>query len=254
MLLLSGLGQTHEVWNRVLTRLGRDFRVIAPSDHEGHKGSYLRAREREATHALADAAPDGDLTIIGHSIGAYVAAKLAAQMTGGTSSLILLSPAGFGPTPLLWRLAPLELLLGPSLFAAIDHLPAPARSSTVWPIYSRIVYREKPSLHHDRVDDLVQGKLTTRAFLSTAHRLVAELRHHPIEPYLERVSCPIHVIAGRRDALAPTYWELFEAVGASRTVLPGCGHCPQMECPEKLLMALSALGILTAPSLRSSQP
>jgi pimeloyl-ACP methyl ester carboxylesterase len=69
--------------------------------------------------------------------------------------------------------------------------------------------------------------------LATGRRLLPELR----DPFdLERISCPVLLVWGEKDLLVfPSGAErVLEAAPEGRLeVIPDCGHCPQIEAPER---------------------
>ncbi|HEY6780839.1 MAG TPA: alpha/beta hydrolase, partial [Thermoleophilaceae bacterium] len=77
-------------------------------------------------------------------------------------------------------------------------------------------------------------KADARRILETGRRLLPELR----DPYdLERVDCPVLLIWGERDLLVfQTGAErVLDAADTARLeLIDDCGHCPQLERPERL--------------------
>jgi pimeloyl-ACP methyl ester carboxylesterase len=68
----------------------------------------------------------------------------------------------------------------------------------------------------------------------TARRLRPEMQ----QPFrLERIACPVLVVWGDRDRMVfPSGAEriLADVEGARLELISECGHCPQVECPERL--------------------
>jgi pimeloyl-ACP methyl ester carboxylesterase len=65
-----------------------------------------------------------------------------------------------------------------------------------------------------------------------ARTLLSELRILQLARELAELSTPVLQIWGRHDRLVPPR-HLTQSVGA--VVLPGCGHCPQLDAPDLLL-------------------
>lgn len=62
----------------------------------------------------------------------------------------------------------------------------------------------------------------------------------------ERIAVPVLLVAGADDPLKPPGWERDLAAripGARSAVLPGCGHCPNIERPAGLVRSLRAFWV-----------
>src|SRR5919112_4201020 len=97
LLLLHGIGSTHDDFAALRPRLDLEFRVLAP-DLPGHGRSGTLAR-RPTVAAIADAvAADldelgvGRVHVLGNSIGARVALELAVR--GRARSVVAIAPSG----------------------------------------------------------------------------------------------------------------------------------------------------------------
>ena len=93
--------------------------------------------------------------------------------------------------------------------------------------------------------------------LSTGRRLLAELEH----PFrLEDVRVPVLLVWGDRDRMVPPAGArhvLAALPAVEHVLLEGCGHCPQVEEPERLsalLLAFAAVGALRSPRAASRVP
>jgi pimeloyl-ACP methyl ester carboxylesterase len=80
----------------------------------------------------------------------------------------------------------------------------------------------------------VRSKRDVVRILGTGHRIVAELR----DPFdLDRISCPVLLVWGEQDRMvfATGAERVLREVAESRIeVIEHCGHCPQVEEPERL--------------------
>ena len=70
------------------------------------------------------------------------------------------------------------------------------------------------------------------ALSSIARALLAELRTLHLDRVLPTLSAPVLQIWGKHDRLVPPR---HVTKGAGAVVLPGCGHCPQLDAPDLLL-------------------
>jgi pimeloyl-ACP methyl ester carboxylesterase len=81
----------------------------------------------------------------------------------------------------------------------------------------------------------VSSKRDVVRILGTGHRVVSELRDLPFQ--LDRVRCPVLIVWGERDRMVfPAGAErvLAKVPNSRLELLPDCGHCPQVEEPERL--------------------
>ncbi len=101
LLLLHGFGGDKDNWLFNIDALAATRRVIAP-DLPGHGDSTLDSGAGDlaalagAVRGLMDALGIARAHLAGHSLGAAVAAKLAALAPERVASLVLIAPAGFG--------------------------------------------------------------------------------------------------------------------------------------------------------------
>jgi pimeloyl-ACP methyl ester carboxylesterase len=80
----------------------------------------------------------------------------------------------------------------------------------------------------------LSSKESAARALALGRRLLPELRGCF---RLERISCPVLLVWGRDDLLVfQTGAErvLQAAPGARLELIDDCGHCPQLECPDRL--------------------
>lgn len=105
VVLLHGLGASHEVWNDYAAQLQASNFEVMTFDFRGHGEATGKWEEfsqddidkfvddaREAIHYLRDVNKDMDIVLVGSSIGANVAMKVAAD-DPTIKAVVLLSPA-----------------------------------------------------------------------------------------------------------------------------------------------------------------
>ena len=70
--------------------------------------------------------------------------------------------------------------------------------------------------------------------MATGRRLIGELR----DPFrLDAIECPVLLVWGRQDVMVFQTGadRVLEAVpGSELVVIEDCGHCPQLEAPDRL--------------------
>jgi pimeloyl-ACP methyl ester carboxylesterase len=236
LLLLHGIGSTHDDFAALRPRLDSEYRVLAP-DLPGHGRSGALAR-RPTVAAIADAvAADldelgvGRVHVLGNSIGARVALELAAR--GRARSVVAISPSGLNtPGERLHQ----GLLMSGNRLALRTLRP-------LVPLASRTTLGRSV---------LLAGLRSTpwRASETEAHALRAGfgdadaywqmlwwgvLMDFPTG--LDRIDCPVVLAQGTLDLVAVGQTPRYLAVVPAARFVPlyGAGHAPQSDTPEVIL-------------------
>jgi pyruvate dehydrogenase E2 component (dihydrolipoamide acetyltransferase) len=102
VLLLHGLFDSGRGWRDLPERLARAGHPVLVPDLPGHGDSRATALSAEDMTAqiarfAVDALGTGKVRIVGHSLGAVVAAGLAQRLGAQVERLVLIAPAGLGP-------------------------------------------------------------------------------------------------------------------------------------------------------------
>jgi pimeloyl-ACP methyl ester carboxylesterase len=148
--------------------------------------------------------------LVGHSMGAFIAARLAAELPGAVGRLILVSAAG--------------VPVGRSVVGCLRRLPAGWRHRT--PGSWRL---------------LLPDALLTRPTM--VWRTARELLAQDVRATLREIRTPTLVLWGADDPLIPADCaEVFrrEISGARRLLLLRAGHLPMLTRPEEFNQALLA--------------
>jgi len=226
LLLLHGANDQAGAWYRIAPALARERRVLIP-DLPGHGESAPAAGPLAVTDLLAgvDAvlaaeAPGERVTVVGNSLGGFLALLLAERHPERVAHVVLVNGAavttGGGQVELLPKTRD-------EARAALAKLTAPGA----------------PAPPGFVLDDLVRrgpGSPLARLLQSP----VAELA---LDGRLAEIRTPVSLIWGEADQLLPaSYARALQAQLplARLTPLPACGHIPQRECPERFLAALEA--------------
>ena len=190
----------------------------------------------EQLDAFADAALEHigeEAVIVGNSLGGCVGLRAAERHELG--GVVAVAPAGLDMARwfVLVRRDPLvrNLLASP--------LPVP-NAITRWVVagvYSRLAFH-RPSQVDPRIAQTFAGHLENR---ETAARVVRSARRLLPELddcfQLDRIGCPVLLVWGRQDLLVfqSGAERVLDAVPGSRLeVIDECGHCPQLERPDRL--------------------
>jgi pimeloyl-ACP methyl ester carboxylesterase len=248
MVLLHGYADSADTWRQSLALLARSGQRAAAFDLPGF-GTASRLRrdpilpqlDEFAFAAVRYAAGRDHEPVIatGNSLGGCVVLRLAERHPDRVSGVVGVAPAGLEMTRLL------HLVQRDPVLRSLVSLPTPVPSvvmrAAVARIYRRLAFAAPSAIdpgvisaftdHHRR-----RGRVAH--YLDTAHRMIPELRE-ALE--LERISTSVLLIWGDRDRMVfhRGASRVLEAVPGSRLeLLPGVGHCPQVEAPERFTALL----------------
>ena len=226
VLLLHGLGSRAADWMPQIQVLAPHYRVLAV-DLPGHgasplpPGSLTIEAMADAAAAVAAAVCTAPAHVVGLSLGACVAIRLALQAPEHVRSLTLVSPfarvSAGGPADLV-RIARRLLLLGtapmPTLAAHV------ARGLFPWP--------DQRALYDAAAASLAA---TSRRGYAAALRALARF---DARGQLAAIRRPTLVVAGDRDRVVPLGAKLRVASaipGAQMVVVPASGHATPYDQP-----------------------
>lgn len=225
-LLLHGGGgpQTVAGFAELLATRG-PARVITPA-HPGFGGTPrpdwldtmagLAAVYRE----LLDRLGLQDVTVIGNSIGGWIAAELALLGSARISSLVLVDAVG------------IEVAGHP----VTDIFPLGMDELARLSYHDPAAFRIDPAA---MTEAQRAGMAANRAALQTYGG--ARMADPGLHGRLAAIACPTLVIWGEADRIAdPGYGRAYAAAipGARFELLPSTGHLPQLETPEQLMPAV----------------
>jgi pimeloyl-ACP methyl ester carboxylesterase len=229
LLVLHG-GAGSPGWMPYHEALSERFSVFAPS-HPGYDGSQRPpwvATITDVAHfylGFMDALGLDQVSLMGFSMGGWVAAEIAAMCPPKVKGMVLVNAVGIKPQ--VGEIAEV-LMVSPEqtqklAFYDISKAPklenlTPEQEAVRWTnreMGSRLMWR--PYMHNPKLPE-----------------------------YLKLVRVPSIIIWGRDDGVVPLncgeiYHEVLE--GSSLHVIDQCGHSPQIEKPKEFLDA--ALGFLT---------
>jgi pimeloyl-ACP methyl ester carboxylesterase len=240
VLMLHGFGASLQTWEPWASALSNQFRVIR-LDLPGFgltgpdpTNDYSDARSVAVIVALLDKLGIPRASLIGNSLGGRIAWKFAAAHPARTERLVLVSPDGFaspgfeyGKAPEIS--APLRLLpyVLPTFMVKMSMEPAYANPSFVTdPLVTR--YR-----------DMLLAPGVRKAMLARMEQSVLE----PPEPILRTISAPTLLLWGEQDGMIPfgNSADYLRALPHATLVpLPGLGHLPQEEDPQRSLVPVRA--------------
>lgn len=255
IVLLHGFADNLATWTRLVGPLAVNARVVA-IDLPGHG----RSRRRFSTPLLTgyadvvrevlDAEGITDpVALIGNSMGAAVATVFGAVYPERTERVVLIDMPGLGGVPKLWRMAfsrPVEF----GLRAGIG--VAGRRSSDVAQWGLGAFYRCIAAADPRRIDSLARADFaqpyarrgSVPDLLPIGRALCADLATAGLATAVSALDAPVLLVFGSRDVLTPA--RVLRRIGrdGGAVVIPGCGHCPQLDQPALLLeQVLPFLGV-----------
>lgn len=226
-LLLHGLGATAASWMALLRAARRRHRLLVPelSHLGGTRGPAPAVQVAEAptvlTALLARLAGGRPVTILGMSLGGWMAVRLALARPELVERLVLIDSAGWHDQD--W-----------------DHVRALVTLETkddVERLYRALFVRTPPLLRWSRGAFL--AAYTTPAVRSILGRTREEDTFTGAD--LERLSIPTGLVWGERDGLFPPRIaeEMTASLRAGRLeIVPACGHGLHWECPDRFVAAV----------------
>jgi pimeloyl-ACP methyl ester carboxylesterase len=247
VVLLHGFADSADTWRLVLDGLARAGRRAVALDLPGFAtAARLRSgRVLPQLDAFTAAAVDyagGDAILAGNSLGGCLALRAVQDPSLPLRGVVPVSPAGFDH-PAWFRIIESFPLVRALLAAP---LPEPVVRAAVGEAYRQLAFarpRAAPAAvvssftsHHRRRADAAR-------FLNVGRRLLPELQGC-FE--LERIEAPVLLVWGDRDRMVTHRGSrhLVDALGDradfAYELYEGCGHCPQVEMPQRLTASVLA--------------
>lgn len=245
LVLLHGYADSADTWRPLLRELAVAGRSATAVDLTGfgtaaglRPGAMMPQWDAvvAATIERASAAAGGkDVIVVGNSLGGALSLRAAQRADLPVAGIVPIAPAGLHMAR--W----FSIIENTGLVRLLRLSPLPVPDAVVRPLVAR-VYREL-AFHGGAdpdpavVDSFVRhiGTLErSTGVLDIGRRLLPEL----IDPFdLSSIDCPLLLVWGERDRMVYTD-------GAERVlrivdysdieVIADCGHCPQVEMPERL--------------------
>lgn len=235
VILLHGFGSSLHTWEAWSAGLEADHRVIrfdlpgsglSPPDTTG---DYTDDRSMAVLLALMDRLGVAKASIVGNSIGGRIAWTFAAAHPERVDKLVLVSPDGFASPGFEYGRVPDV----PVMVKAMRWvLPKPLVRMSLAPAYA-----DPKALTDDlatRYYDLMRAPGVRDAMIA---RMQQSVRFDPV-PRLESIQAPTLLLWGEQDQMIPftNAADYMKALPhATLAPLPGVGHLPQEEAPERSL-------------------
>jgi len=250
LLFLHGYADSADTWRLLFDRLRKQGRAAVALDMPGFGTATRLARDEPILPQLDDFAAaavtyvsdehGGDVVVAGNSLGGTVALRAAERVKEKVAGIVPIAPAGLDmPT---WFTA----IQGAPLVRAMLRSPVPVPERTL----KRAVgstYRVLAFASPRKADEAVVNAFTQHfgsqrdvvRLLGTGRSLLPELK----APFNFRaIECPVLLVWGERDRMVASSGAERVLAGLPDTtveLLPRCGHCPQIEEPDRLAELLA---------------
>lgn len=215
--LIPGFMLTRDLWNDVLSTIHHFETVIYADINAGN------SIEKIARSILKTAPPK--FTLIGFSMGGYIAREITRIAPERVSSLILISTSSRGDNDLYARRKSAVTDISPEKFTGI----------------SRQSIRQSLAPSRENDVDLIERihAMSVEAGVETFQKQASTPREGDIE-CLSDIKCPTLIIAGRHDRLRglDEAEELHSGIYGSKIVILEAGHMIPLEAPTELEHAL----------------
>jgi pimeloyl-ACP methyl ester carboxylesterase len=245
LLLLHGYADSADTWRPLLRRLAASERAAMAVDLTGfgtaeplEAGSPMLPQwDRVVRAAIEQLSEDGrgEVIVVGNSLGGALSLRAAQSPELPIAGIVPIAPAGLHMAH--W----FGVIETERLIRLLRRSPLPVPETLVRQIVAR-VYRELA--FHDRAGadrDVIAsfsrhiGTLErSMGVLDIGRRLLPELE----EAFdLRSIDCPLLLVWGDRDRMVYTDGaeRVLRAVDYSDIeIIPDCGHCPQVEVPDRL--------------------
>jgi pimeloyl-ACP methyl ester carboxylesterase len=228
VLLVHGNWTTSSSWLPVLERLPAGLRGIAPDMRgrgatEGSNSSYTIPELAQDLRAFAGALDLESFHLVGHSLGSAVAMQFALESPERVLSLTVLSPAWVDGMPEAYNVPAAQQALrdDKELFARALKLMMPTLPEG--DLWQQLVDEG----HKQRIE-------------ATLANLTALIEWKPGDR-LGDLGVPTLVVSGGLDPLTggENANRAAQALRAEEVVIPGAGHSPNIEAPDRFVELLS---------------
>jgi pimeloyl-ACP methyl ester carboxylesterase len=253
LVLIHGFSDSADTWRALMNAMRGGPRRALAVDLPGFGEADRLDREAEILPQLDELvaaavryealhSPTGRVTVAGNSLGGIATLRAAQDPELPIDGAVPIAPAG------LDMAAWIQIIEGVWAVQAILRSPVPlperVNRELIGQAYRRLAVaspsRADPQMIA-RFASHVRTKRDVVRVLGTGRRLRPEL-NDPFE--LGRITCPVLVVWGQNDRLVfPTGADrvLREVASARLITIPDCGHCPQVEYPERLLALIDEL-------------
>jgi 3-oxoadipate enol-lactonase len=233
VLLLCGIGAKRQGWYKQLPALGARVRALAldyrdVGDSDPAPGPYSIAEVADDVRALARELSIERVSLVGISMGGFVALELALRHPDLVDRLVLVVTSAGGPTHVSTSPEVMRLLM-----PGDEEVESGAGARRVCAAVAGPGFAERHPEEIDTFVDIARHRPMSReAYL----RQLQACRAHDVSDRLGAIAVPTLVLHGDADPLVPVENGRHLAAGiagAQLVVYPGVGHIPEVEIAER---------------------
>jgi pimeloyl-ACP methyl ester carboxylesterase len=217
VVLIPGMGNNARIWSDQVNELFDDYCVITP-DYSG-----AESIEEMADRVLAQV-PAGSFSLVGFSLGGYIALSIIDRVEERIERLALISSSPYADSEEAIRQR--EFLIGKALQ---DY------DSVLEDMGNFVVFGDGPNAEHTREMLKIMGhELGVEEF---CHQQRAAMMRPDCREQLGSIRCPVRVLCGENDPVTPVSGNRYLADnirGASLQIVGDCGHLLPLERPAEV--------------------
>ncbi len=249
LLLLHGFADSADTWRMVLDRLSRTGRRAMAIDLPGFGTcttidpdagilEQIDDMVAAATVRLAEEAGE-HVVVAGNSLGGCASLRAAQNPDLPMVAAAPISPAGLD-MPVWFSLIERDPFLRTVLGSGLP-IPPPVTRLAVARLYRTLAFQDTSAIPPQVLSTFaahLQDRRSVVRIMGIGKRLLPELR----DPFVfEDVRVPVLLVWGDRDRMVTHKGSrhILEALPETRyELIEGCGHCPQLEAPDRVVDAL----------------
>lgn len=249
LLLLHGFADSADTWRMVLDRLGRTgrramavdlpgFGTCTTFDPEAEILPQLDAMVASAVSRLAEETGE-PVVVAGNSLGGCASLRAAQDHDLPVAAAVPIAPAGLDH-PVWFSIIERDPILRTLLAGGLP-IPRAVTRTMVARMYRTLAFQDtsavEPLVLRTFAEHLADRRDIAR-IMGIGRQLLGELR----DPFdFARIEVPVLLIWGDRDRMVTHKGSrhILEALPETRYErIEGCGHCPQLEAPDRVVDAL----------------
>ncbi len=217
IVLIPGLGNTALIWQHQVEALSDFGRVFVP-DYRGSESIDAMA------DSVLDLVPDDDLSLVGFSLGGYIALNIVSRFASRLSRLALISSSPYADNDVTTeqRRRLIEV-------AGVDY------NKLLADMGQFIVSPDGPNAAHARETLITMGEDLGAA--EFCRQQEATMVRPDCTQMLAGIDLPTQVLCGEKDIVTPVSGNQFLAdhiPGATLEIVEGAGHLLPLESPARV--------------------